>query len=142
MELVKVLIVPHNSEVITELILLCNNKRFRRISTFNACKELPFDLENAILLWLNKVNYVNNCNFGRIQEQKPTNSEPIRARKDQLVEKNVFPRVLSLQEALHDGKTLLSIILYYSSNTIKIEGVVLCNYFSGKVPVLHIHQKL
>ena len=101
---------------------------YRRFSTFNAAKELPFDLESAVLLWLNKINFANTTLQMKQQiqqqqhQQQNLNNERIRVRKDQLTEKKVFPRVNSLKDVLCDGKTLLSIIVFYFNSAVNIEG--------------------
>ena len=103
----------------------------RTFATFNAAKELPFDLEDALLLWLNKIN---NTNDRRIQKTKsPESSSEIsprrfRFKKDQKVDKpeNLFPKLDDLQSDLADGKTLLSLVLFYCPDTLTHEGILFC----------------
>lgn len=95
----------------------------RKFSTFNASKELPFDLEDALILWLNKVN---QANMTHIQQQyKQQDKNLARVAKSQLVERKMFPLVTNLQSSLQDGKTLLSIILFYFEEYLTIDSIKL-----------------
>ena len=96
------------------------------------------EVEDAAVLWFNKLNHLNTVRYLRISE--PPNKEPfatkIRIHKNQLVEAKVLPFVKSINQAVHDGRSLLSILLYYFPKVLQVEGITkiyffsLCNIFS------------
>ena len=100
---------------------------FRRFASFNAAKELPFDSEDAFLLWLNKINVTNDS---KIQKKVPTSESKkesprrFRFKRDQLIEKTpkLFPKIDDLQKDIADGKALLSLIMFYCPDVISTKG--------------------
>ena len=92
---------------------------YRNFSQFNASKELPFDLEDAVLLWMNKIN---EANISTHQKYNIEASVKVRYHKDRLVEKTVFPRVNHLNDCFIDGKTMLSLLLFYFPDVLLIDS--------------------
>ena len=95
----------------------------RRFSNFNASKELPFDLEDALTLWLNKVNHANTK---RYQNTKPGMSTLPQPGTKFVREKPAcinFPFIEDLVECFPDGKSVLSALLFYCPDVIGIDGM-------------------
>lgn len=106
-----------------------------KFSSFNASKELPFDLEDALLLWINKISAVLNENQLKKQKQhaeqllqNQDKAKRFRFRRDQLQPKvqTVFPLMEELLKDVSDGKSLLGIIMFYHPTVINIEGTLWC----------------
>ena len=102
-----------------------------KFSSFNASKEQPFDLEDALLLWINKISAVLNENQLKKQKQhaeqllqNQDKAKRFRFRRDQLQPKvqTVFPLMEELLKDISDGKSLLGIIMFYHPTVINIEG--------------------
>ena len=106
-----------------------------KFSSFNASKELPFDLEDALLLWINKISAVLNENQLKKQKQhaeqllqNQDKAKRFRFRRDQLQPKvqTVFPLMEELLKDISDGKSLLGILMFYHPTVINIEGTLWC----------------
>lgn len=104
-----------------------------KFSSFNASKEQPFDLEDALLLWINKISAVLNENQLKKQKQhaeqllqNQDKAKRFRFRRDQLQPKvqTVFPLMEELLKDISDGKSLLGIIMFYHPTVINIEGTL------------------
>lgn len=105
--------------------------QIRRFAPFNASKELPFDQEDALLLWLNKVS--NTLNEKEINKQKlhaenllrdQDKAKRFRFRRDQLQPKaqTLFPTIDDLLKGVSDGQCLLGVVMFYFGDSIKLEG--------------------
>ncbi|XP_022802926.1 calmodulin-regulated spectrin-associated protein 2-like isoform X3 [Stylophora pistillata] len=103
-----------------------------KFSSFNASKELPFDLEDALLLWINKISTVLNENQLKKQKhhaeqllQNQDKAKRFRFRRDQLQPKvqTVFPLMEELLKDISNGKSLLGILMFYHPTVINIEDV-------------------
>ena len=116
----------------------------RRISSFNASKELPFDLEDSLLLWVNKV--CSALNTQQLKKQKlqteqlllnQDKAKRFRFRRDQLQPKVqiTFPCLEDLLKDVSDGQCLLGVILFYRSDAFDIQG--LCNEEKFCIPFGH-----
>ncbi|XP_020617788.1 calmodulin-regulated spectrin-associated protein 2-like isoform X4 [Orbicella faveolata] len=101
-------------------------------SSFNASKELPFDLEDALLLWMNKICAALNDNQLKRQKQhaeqllqNQDKAKRFRFRRDQLQPKvqTAFPMMEELLNDISDGKSLLGIIMFYHPKVINLEDV-------------------
>ena len=106
-----------------------------KFSSFSASKEQPFDLEDALLLWINKISAVLNENQLKKQKQhaeqllqNQDKAKRFRFRRDQLQPKvqTVFPLMEELLKDISDGKSLLGIIMFYHPTVINIEGTLWC----------------
>lgn len=105
--------------------------KYSTFSSFNASKELPFDLEDALLLWMNKICAALNENQLKKQKQhaeqllqNQDKAKRFRFRRDQLQPKVqiAFPMMEELLKDISDGKSLLGIIMFYHPTVIGIEG--------------------
>ncbi|KAJ7361843.1 hypothetical protein OS493_014485 [Desmophyllum pertusum] len=103
-----------------------------KFSSFNASKELPFDMEDALLLWMNKLCAALNDNQLKKQKQhaeqllqNQDKAKRFRFRRDQLQPKvqTAFPLMEELLKDISDGKSLLGIILFYHPTVINLEDV-------------------
>eukprot|EP00794_Sanderia_malayensis_P011804 gene11804-13027_t len=112
----------------------------RRFGTFNPSKEQPFDYEDAFLLWLNKISTTNNITVAKRKQSavtdavSGTNAEPsrrFRFKRDQVIERapKVFPKLDDFQRDIADGKSLLSLIVFYCPDALDIDLIKL----SGKL---------
>ena len=106
---------------------------YSKISSFNTSKELPFDLEDALLLWINKLCAVLNDNQMKKQKQhaeqllqNQDKAKRFRFRRDQLQPKvqTEFPVMEDLLKDISDGQNLLGIVLFYHPTVISLEGTV------------------
>nr|XP_032814716.1 calmodulin-regulated spectrin-associated protein 2 isoform X1 [Petromyzon marinus] len=111
----------------------------RRFSVVSP-RELPFDLDGAMLLWINKVNMKLKDSVEKEQKQSVAEGAcqqkspakwywklvPVRYRKDQSVSRQlpVIPVLRSLSE-ISDGRALLSLIHYYCPELLRLEDVCL-----------------
>ena len=94
-------------------------------------KELPFDLEDALLLWINKISLALNENQLRKQRQRAEQllqnqdkAKRFRFRRDQLQPKvqTLFPVLDDLLKDISNGQSLLGIVVFYYPSAVKIEG--------------------
>uniref|UniRef100_S4RG67 Calmodulin regulated spectrin-associated protein 1a n=1 Tax=Petromyzon marinus TaxID=7757 RepID=S4RG67_PETMA len=100
----------------------------RRFSVVSP-RELPFDLDGAMLLWINKVNMKLKDSVEKEQKQSVAEGacqQKVRYRKDQSVSRQlpVIPVLRSLSE-ISDGRALLSLIHYYCPELLRLEDVCL-----------------
>lgn len=96
---------------------------------------MPLGIEDAVVLWFNKLNSSNTINYLRKTDlPKDLVSSKIRIHKDQIVEAKIFPPVKSISDCLRDGRSLLSVVLHYFPKATRIEGKILqLNIFFSKV---------
>jgi hypothetical protein len=99
---------------------------------------MPFDVESAAVLWINKLNATNTSMH--LRKRSPAVAPPtassqesiatrLRIHKDKVVEAKVFPTVQTLFHALNDGRSLLSIILFYFPDALKVGSKLLVFLF-------------
>ncbi|XP_058473097.1 calmodulin-regulated spectrin-associated protein 1a isoform X1 [Solea solea] len=115
----------------------------KRFSNFSASKELPFDLEDAMVFWINKVN----IKMREITEKElkmkqhllePSSQQkspskwywklvPVRYRRDHLSGRTLqhFPLLEDLLKDVCDGSALLAVIHFYCPDLIRLEDVCL-----------------
>ena len=90
---------------------------------------MPFDIEGAAVLWINKLNTTNTNMHLRKRSTPPAApyqdgvATRLRIRKDQVVETKVFPSVQTLFHLLNDGRSLLSVLLFYFPDAVKVESM-------------------
>ena len=102
---------------------MANLSFIRTITTFNASKELPCDLEDALLLWMNKINQANISEYWKHKnEPHIVADKKVRLHKNHLVEKTLFPYVSDVNSCFKDGKTLLSLLIFYYPDLIAINS--------------------
>lgn len=58
MAMIDALMMAYTVEMISIEKVVASVKRF---STFSASKELPYDLEDAMVFWINKVEFTSRC---------------------------------------------------------------------------------
>lgn len=104
----------------------------KRFSTFSASKELPFDLEDAMVFWINKVNTKMREISEREHKVKhhPLESpshQKVRYRREHGSGRQVpfFPLVEDLMRDVCDGAALLTVVHYYCPELMKIEDICL-----------------
>jgi len=97
-------------------------------ASFNAAKELPFDLEDALLLWLNKVSATNEKRLRKARSpdaSSAASSGRFRFRREQILARSptLFPKLDDLQIDVANGKALLSLLLFYFPETLSHENI-------------------
>ncbi|PKU32573.1 hypothetical protein llap_17123 [Limosa lapponica baueri] len=102
MAMIDALMMAYTVEMISIEKVVASVKRF---STFSASKELPYDLEDAMVFWINKVRY----------------------RRDHLSSRQLpyFPLLEDLMKDGSDGAALLAVIHYYCPEQMKLDDICL-----------------
>uniref|UniRef100_A0A3B4WHE8 Calmodulin regulated spectrin-associated protein 1a n=1 Tax=Seriola lalandi dorsalis TaxID=1841481 RepID=A0A3B4WHE8_SERLL len=104
----------------------------KRFSNFSASKELPFDLEDAMVFWINKVN----IKMREITEKElkmkqhllePSSHQKVRYRRDHLSGRTFqhFPLLDDLLKDVCDGTALLAVIHFYCPELVRLEDICL-----------------
>ena len=116
----------------TSPVLIVQTLLFRRFSTFSASRELPFDLEDALLLWVNKINVAVNAKYA--QPTPSSSGKLLRNRgqvkkaglrsEDETAAAIVFPVIDDLLKGLCNGRPLLAVLMFYEPNVVNIEGTL------------------
>ncbi|XP_055516103.1 calmodulin-regulated spectrin-associated protein 1-B isoform X2 [Leucoraja erinacea] len=140
MALIDALMMAYTVEMISIEKVVASVKRF---STFSASKELPYDLEDAMVFWINKVNLkmreITEKEFKLKQQviESPSHQKspskwywklvPVRYRRDHPLNKQLpfFPLMEDLMRDACDGCSLLAIIHYYCPELMKLEDICL-----------------
>uniref|UniRef100_A0A4W3GEB9 Calmodulin regulated spectrin-associated protein 1a n=1 Tax=Callorhinchus milii TaxID=7868 RepID=A0A4W3GEB9_CALMI len=149
MALIDALMMAYTVEMISIEKVVASVKRF---STFSASKELPYDLEDAMVFWINKVNLkmreITERELKLKQQllESPSQQkcdlmhaiahcmlEPeeyarvVRYRRDHPLNKQLpfFPLMEDLMRDVCDGCSLLAIIHYYCPELMKLEDICL-----------------
>ncbi|XP_068429699.1 calmodulin-regulated spectrin-associated protein 1a isoform X3 [Clinocottus analis] len=124
----------------------------KRFSTFSASKDLPFDLEDAMVFWINKVNMKMREILEKEMKMKqhlmdsPSHQKPdilhalasyllepvefsgmVRYRRDHLSGRALqhFPLLDDLMKDVCDGTALLTVIHFYCPELIRLEDICL-----------------
>ncbi|XP_077571341.1 calmodulin-regulated spectrin-associated protein 1-B isoform X2 [Stigmatopora nigra] len=103
-----------------------------RFSTFNPSKELPFDLEDAMVFWINKVN----TKMREISEKEykvkhhlleSPSHQKVRYRREHASGRHLpfFPLLEDLMRDVCDGAALLTVVHYYCPDIMKMEDICL-----------------
>ncbi|XP_051892699.1 calmodulin-regulated spectrin-associated protein 1-B isoform X2 [Pristis pectinata] len=140
MALIDALMMAYTVEMISIEKVVASVKRF---STFSASKELPYDLEDAMVFWINKVNLkmreITEKEFKLKQQvvESPSHQKspskwywklvPVRYRRDHPLNKQLpfFPLMEDLMRDACDGCSLLAVIHYYCPELMKLEDICL-----------------
>ncbi|XP_078584672.1 calmodulin-regulated spectrin-associated protein 1-like [Branchiostoma floridae x Branchiostoma japonicum] len=85
----------------------------KKFATFNASQELPYDMEDALLFWLNKVGRTLQDRRGSKKVNDPEGSDP--SGWD-------LPTLDDILKDLSDGRVLLAVLCFYCPNHICPEG--------------------
>ncbi|XP_041754760.1 calmodulin-regulated spectrin-associated protein 1-B isoform X2 [Coregonus clupeaformis] len=104
----------------------------KRFSTFSASKELPFDLEDAMIFWINKVN----MKMKEITEKETKmkqhllespSHQKVRYRRDHLSGRQLqhFPMLDELMKDMCDCSALLSVVHFYCPEFMRLEDICL-----------------
>nr|XP_015222267.1 PREDICTED: calmodulin-regulated spectrin-associated protein 1 isoform X3 [Lepisosteus oculatus] len=149
MPMIDALMMAYTVEMISIEKVVASVKRF---STFSASKELPFDLEDAMVFWINKVNLkmreITEKEIKLKQQllESPSHQKPdlmhalahcmlepleysrvVRYRRDHLTGRQLpyFPLLEDLMKDVCDGAALLAVIHYYCPELMKLEDICL-----------------
>uniref|UniRef100_A0AAV2MR89 Calmodulin-regulated spectrin-associated protein 1 n=1 Tax=Knipowitschia caucasica TaxID=637954 RepID=A0AAV2MR89_KNICA len=129
MPMIDALMMAYTVEMISIEKVVASVKRF---STFSASKELPFDLEDAMVFWINKVNTKMREISEREHKVKPhplesPGHQKVRYRREHGAGRHLpfFPPVEDLMRDVCDGAALLAVVHYYCSDLMKIEDICL-----------------
>uniref|UniRef100_A0A674NVP6 Calmodulin regulated spectrin-associated protein 1b n=1 Tax=Takifugu rubripes TaxID=31033 RepID=A0A674NVP6_TAKRU len=140
MSMIDALMMAYTVEMISIEKVVASVKRF---STFRASKELPFDLEDAMVFWINKVNMKMREITEREHKVKhhplesPSHQKspskwywklvPVRYRRDHASGRQLpFFRVLEdLMRDICDGAALLTLVHCYCPDLMKLEDICL-----------------
>ncbi|KAM3611517.1 uncharacterized protein V6R79_019955 [Siganus canaliculatus] len=129
MPMIDALMMAYTVEMISIEKVVSSVKRF---STFSASKELPFDLEDAMVFWINKVN----MKMREITEKEhkvkhhPLESpshQKVRYRREHASGRQppFFPLLEDLMRDVCDGAALLTVIHCYCPDLMKLEDICL-----------------
>ncbi|XP_047236854.1 calmodulin-regulated spectrin-associated protein 1-B isoform X2 [Girardinichthys multiradiatus] len=138
--MIDALMVAYTVEMISIEKVVASVKRF---STFSASKELPFDLEDAMVFWINKVNMKMREMTEREHKVKhhplesPSHQKspskwywklvPVRYRREHASGRQLpfFPLLEDLMRDVCDGAALLTVVHYYCPDIMKLEDICL-----------------
>ncbi|XP_008274646.1 calmodulin-regulated spectrin-associated protein 1-B isoform X2 [Stegastes partitus] len=129
MPMIDALMMAYTVEMISIEKVVASVKRF---STFSASKELPFDLEDAMIFWINKVNLKMREITEREHKVKhhPLESpshQKVRYRREHASGRQLpfFPLLEDLMRDVCDGAALLTVVHYYCPDLMKLEDICL-----------------
>ncbi|XP_056314716.1 calmodulin-regulated spectrin-associated protein 1-B isoform X1 [Danio aesculapii] len=104
----------------------------KRFSTFSASKELPFDLEDAMIFWINKVNLKMREITEKEHKSKQhllesPSHQKVRYRRDHASGRQLpyFPMLEDLIRDVCDGAALLTVVHYYCPDLMKLDDICL-----------------
>ncbi|XP_034727616.1 calmodulin-regulated spectrin-associated protein 1-B isoform X1 [Etheostoma cragini] len=140
MPMIDALMMAYTVEMISIEKVVASVKRF---STFSASKELPFDLEDAMVFWINKVNMKMKEITEREHKVKhhplesPSHQKspskwywklvPVRYRREHASGRQLpfFPLLEDLMRDVCDGAAMLTVVNYYCPDLMKLEDICL-----------------
>ncbi|XP_070820110.1 calmodulin-regulated spectrin-associated protein 1-B isoform X2 [Chaetodon trifascialis] len=140
MPMIDALMMAYTVEMISIEKVVASVKRF---STFSASKELPFDLEDAMVFWINKVNMKMREITEREHKVKhhplesPSHQKspskwywklvPVRYRREHASGRQLpfFPLLEDLMRDVCDGAALLTVVHCYCPDLMKLEDICL-----------------
>uniref|UniRef100_A0A3Q3MMV5 Calmodulin-regulated spectrin-associated protein 1-B-like n=1 Tax=Mastacembelus armatus TaxID=205130 RepID=A0A3Q3MMV5_9TELE len=138
--LIDALMMAYTLEMISIEKVVSSVKRF---SNFSASKVLPFDLEDAMIFWINKVNTKlreiteKELKMNQHLLESPSHQKspskwywklvPVRYRRDHLSGRAFqhFPLLDDLLKDICDGMALLTVIHFYCPELIRLEDICL-----------------
>ncbi|XP_034402638.1 calmodulin-regulated spectrin-associated protein 1-B-like [Cyclopterus lumpus] len=104
----------------------------KRFSTFSASKDLPFDLEDAMVFWINRVNIKMREIMEKELKMKQhlldsPGHQKVRYRRDHMSGRALqhFPLLDDLMKDVCDGTALLAVIHFYCPELIRLEDICL-----------------
>uniref|UniRef100_A0A671RHN7 Calmodulin-regulated spectrin-associated protein 1-B n=1 Tax=Sinocyclocheilus anshuiensis TaxID=1608454 RepID=A0A671RHN7_9TELE len=127
--MIDALMMAYTVEMISiEKIVTC----VKRFSTFSASKELPFDLEDAMVFWINKVNLKMREITEKEHKSKQhllesPSHQKVRYRRDHASGRQLpfFPLLEDLTRDVCDGAALLTVVHYYCPDLMKLDDICL-----------------
>lgn len=129
MAMVDALMMAYTVEMISIEKVVASVKRF---STFSASKELPYDLEDAMVFWVNKVNLkMREITEKEVKLKQQFLESPahqkVRYRREHLSARQPphFPLLEDLMRDGSDGAALLAVVHYYCPEHMKLDDVCL-----------------
>ncbi|XP_034547307.1 calmodulin-regulated spectrin-associated protein 1-B isoform X2 [Notolabrus celidotus] len=129
MPMIDALMMAYTVEMISIEKVVASVKRF---STFSASKELPFDMEDAMVFWINKVNMKMREMTEREHKVKhhPLESpshQKVRYRREHASGRQLpfFPLLEDLMRDVCDGAAMLAVVHYYCPDLMKLEDICL-----------------
>ncbi|XP_066436466.1 calmodulin-regulated spectrin-associated protein 1 isoform X3 [Eleutherodactylus coqui] len=140
MSMIDALMMAYTVEMMSIEKVVSSVKRF---STFSASKELPYDLEDAMVFWINKVNTKMREILEkehRLKQQiieSPSHQKspskwywklvPVRYRRDHPSNRQLpfFPLLEDLMKDISDGAALLTVIHFYCPELMKLDDICL-----------------
>ncbi|XP_054629972.1 calmodulin-regulated spectrin-associated protein 1-B isoform X1 [Dunckerocampus dactyliophorus] len=154
MPMIDALMMAYTVEMISIEKVVASVERF---STFNPSKELPFDMEDAMVFWINKVN----TKMREITEKEhkvkhhllesPSHQKspskwywklvPVRYRREHASGRHLpfFPLLEDLMRDVCDGAALLTVVHYYCPDLMKLEDICLKEVPSIADSLYNIH---
>uniref|UniRef100_A0A8C5DBA3 Calmodulin-regulated spectrin-associated protein 1-B-like n=1 Tax=Gouania willdenowi TaxID=441366 RepID=A0A8C5DBA3_GOUWI len=127
--LIDALMMAYTVEMMSKEKVLSSIKRF---SHFSASKELPYDLEEAMVFWINKVNMKMREITEKESKMKQNlldspNHQKVRYRRDHLSGRTLqhFPLLDDLLKDVSDGTALLAVVHFYCPELIRLEDICL-----------------
>ncbi|XP_060763038.1 calmodulin-regulated spectrin-associated protein 1-B isoform X2 [Neoarius graeffei] len=129
MPMIDALMMAYTVEMISiEKVVIC----VKRFSTFSASKELPFDLEDAMIFWINKVNLkmreISEKEYKVKQHVLDSPShQKVRYRREHASGRQLphFPLLEDLMMDVCDGAALLTVVHYYCPDLMKLDDICL-----------------
>ncbi|XP_073496327.1 calmodulin-regulated spectrin-associated protein 1 isoform X2 [Phyllobates terribilis] len=129
MSMIDALMMAYTVEMMSIEKVVSSVKRF---STFSASKELPYDLEDAMVFWINKVNMKMREILEkehRIKQQiiESPSHQKVRYRRDHPSNRHLpfFPLLEDLMKDISDGAALLTVIHFYCPVLMKLDDICL-----------------
>uniref|UniRef100_A0A8C2FGY4 Calmodulin regulated spectrin-associated protein 1b n=1 Tax=Cyprinus carpio TaxID=7962 RepID=A0A8C2FGY4_CYPCA len=127
--MIDALMMAYTVEMISiEKVVTC----VKRFSTFSASKELPFDLEDAMVFWINKVNLKMREITEKEHKSKQhllesPSHQKVRYRRDHASGRQLpyFPLLEDLIRDVCDGAALLTVVHYYCPDLMKLDDICL-----------------
>nr|XP_057913878.1 calmodulin-regulated spectrin-associated protein 1-B-like isoform X2 [Doryrhamphus excisus] len=134
MHLIDALMMAYTMEMISVEKVVSSVKRF---SNFSASKERPFDVEDAMVFWINKVTTKMRAISEKELKMKQhlldsPSHQKVRYRRDHLSGRTLqhFPLVDELCKDVCDGAALLALIHFYCPDVIRLEDICLKDVLS------------
>uniref|UniRef100_A0A8C9KNQ3 Calmodulin regulated spectrin associated protein 1 n=1 Tax=Panthera tigris altaica TaxID=74533 RepID=A0A8C9KNQ3_PANTA len=129
MAMVDALMMAYTVEMISIEKVVASVQRF---STFSASKELPYDLEDAMVFWVNKVNLkMREITEKEVKLKQQLLESPahqkVRYRREHLSARQppYFPLLEDLMRDGSDGAALLAVVHYYCPEQMKLDDICL-----------------
>ncbi|XP_011368294.1 calmodulin-regulated spectrin-associated protein 1 [Pteropus vampyrus] len=129
MAMVDALMMAYTVEMISIEKVVASVKRF---STFSASKELPYDLEDAMVFWVNKVNLkMREITDREVKLKQQLLESPahqkVRYRREHLSTRQppFFPLLEDLMRDGSDGAALLAVVHYYCPEHMRLDDICL-----------------